>query len=160
MPVIIPASPPVMNSFGLTPVLCSNDLGRAIGHARYGEHGAARYGADGIVREHSGQGGRAVFGRLCDVAGLAHERFAHHVNAGSDQASQVLATGIHAVDLDGRTCVHDAQRRTGQGPGTDQSQPPVGAQQRRIQIAIGEPVEIVCRGHEFKRRGERSFSQA
>ena len=64
VPVIIPASPPVMKSFGLTAGALLDDFRRAIGHAGQRKHRAPRDRTDGVVGQHSRQGRCAVSAAL------------------------------------------------------------------------------------------------
>ena len=138
-----------MNSFGLTPGALLDDFGGPIGHACQREHGAARYRTDGVIGEHARERGCAVLGGPGDVAGLAHERLAHHVDARDDQATEMMARCIDAVDLHRRARVDHAQRRARSGPGADQGEPTVGAEQLRIEIAVHQAVILGHRGDEL-----------
>src|SRR5271167_311630 len=59
------------------------------------------------------------------------------------------AVKVDSVDFARGAGVHHAQRRANFGPCTDQGQPTVGAEQRGIEIAVGEPLKLTGGGHEF-----------
>ena len=145
VPVIMPASPPVMNSRGLTPVLCS--ITSAARSAMPASANTAPRDTAPMVLLASTP---AMDGVLCSTAramSLVLLMSASRIMwmPGTISPPQMLAAGIDAVDLDGGADIDHAQRRAGLGPGADDGEPAVGPEQRRIQIAVGELVEIAGR---------------
>ncbi len=133
-----PASAPRHVASRFLPAVIAHMLHHPFDGARDGIGAATGQGVAGVGRKRSDVAGRNVQARRARL-----ERTQHDAVTRQDEAPQEFAVGIHGLDRDGGADHHDDQGpdralRPHAVPCADHRDPAVGAEARRVVIAVDE----------------------